>query len=193
VIKPPEGNSLEVPRPVETFKAARLLRNGNPVAMKLTDKGLTLTLGANASWDPLDTVIALEIDQNKKTRVLEYTDPLLVCSGGWERARGTCHAINPGSSVEVTFEGSGFSWYGVKSSGHTMAEVSIDGNPPDMVDCYAPERSDNTLCYSKTDLPQGKHVARITIAAKRNPAANAPNGGYIEIQRIILHKTTNPL
>ena len=60
VLKPPAGKSIELKKPVESFKAARMLRNGHAVKMESGADGLRLTLKAEDQWDPLDTVIVLE-------------------------------------------------------------------------------------------------------------------------------------
>lgn len=60
VLKVPEGRTLEVKPPKESFVSARLLVSGHPVKMETTAKGLSLTLGDGDQWDSLDTVIVLE-------------------------------------------------------------------------------------------------------------------------------------
>jgi hypothetical protein len=61
VLKPPTSKSLELKKPVESFKAACLLRNGHDVKIESGATGLRLTLGAEDQWDRLDTVIVLEL------------------------------------------------------------------------------------------------------------------------------------
>jgi hypothetical protein len=60
ILKPGEGKSVALTKPVEEFLSARLLVSGRPVKMERGPDSLVLTLGPDDSWDPLDTVIVLE-------------------------------------------------------------------------------------------------------------------------------------
>jgi hypothetical protein len=60
VLKPGDGKSIALTKPVEEFTSARLLVSGRPVKMEAGSESLVLTLGPDDSWDPLDTVIVLE-------------------------------------------------------------------------------------------------------------------------------------
>ena len=62
VLKPPAGKSIELAKPVDSFRSAHLLVSGHPVNMEQTSAGLHLTLGAQDTWEQLDTVIVLEAD-----------------------------------------------------------------------------------------------------------------------------------
>ena len=66
-----------------------------------------------------------------------------------------------------------------------MAEVSIDGNPPVKVNCYAPERIPYVLSYSKSGLPMKQHIVRIRHTA-------GTKAGFIEVKRLILFESNNP-
>lgn len=61
VIKPPAGRYIDLPKPVESFSAARMFVSKKPVSMTLQDGSLRLTLPAGESWSELDTVIELTI------------------------------------------------------------------------------------------------------------------------------------
>lgn len=63
VLTPPSGNTLAVPAPVDGrgYASASLLESGHPVALVRTSDGsLNLTLQNGDSWNPRDTVIALD-------------------------------------------------------------------------------------------------------------------------------------
>jgi hypothetical protein len=71
VLKAPQGKSLEVTLPKAcdkcgakpaSFKSATLLKNGHPVKMEKTEQALRFTLAESDTWDPLDTVIVLELE-----------------------------------------------------------------------------------------------------------------------------------
>jgi hypothetical protein len=60
VLKPGDGKSVALTKPVEEFTSARLLVSGHPVKIEAGSDSLLLTLGQDDQWDPLDTVIVLE-------------------------------------------------------------------------------------------------------------------------------------
>ncbi len=60
VLKPRDGKSVTLTKPVEEFISARLLVSGHPVKIEAGTDSLVLTLGQDDQWDPLDTVIVLE-------------------------------------------------------------------------------------------------------------------------------------
>ena len=134
-------------------------------------------------------VASLHADGDSKLRLLSANDAAIVYSGTWTKGPGSTYSTEVDASAEITFTGSQFQWYGVKGADHGVAELSIDGNPPEAVDCYSPERMDTVLCYRKNDLILQKHTVRITIAHRTNPAAR---GRYIEIKRVVLMESASP-
>ena len=60
VLKPGDGKSIALTKPVEEFISARLLISGRPVKIEAGTDSLLLTLGQDDQWDPLDTVIVLD-------------------------------------------------------------------------------------------------------------------------------------
>ncbi len=189
VLKPPAKRTIDLPLPVEVFRSARLLPGMHPVKMETLDSTLRLTLGAEDTWDPLDTTFALEVDANIQPRMLDCFDPAIVYSPNWtqDRSSANCHTNTKGAFAEITFTGTGFAWYGVKSPQHGQAAVSIDGNPPVDIDCHAPERIVDVQCYRVGNLPPQRHTVRIATAPRRNPAAI---DGFIEIKRLLLLEST---
>lgn len=61
VMKAPEGRFVELPKPVESFAAARLYLGKRPVAMAMQGDMLRLTLPEGEKWSALDTVIELAV------------------------------------------------------------------------------------------------------------------------------------
>lgn len=63
VLRPPAGNSLTLPAPADGrgYRSASLLENAHPVTLVTQGDGsLTLTLQGTDTWNPRNTVIALE-------------------------------------------------------------------------------------------------------------------------------------
>ncbi len=183
VLKPPAGKSIELAKPVDSFRSAHLLVSGHPVNMEQASAGLVLTLGAEDAWDPLDTVIVLEANAVLKCHTLLPSDPAIEYSPAaqWAQSGDNKWSAQVGAVAEFTFTGTGFRWFGVKGDDHGIAEVAIDGQPAEEADCYSPQRENSALCYGRYDLPLGVHAVRITVSKKLNPAGR---GHYVEIQRL---------
>jgi hypothetical protein len=64
VLNPPEARTLALPAPADgkRFIAAALLADGAAVDLKQNDTGLQLTLPEGKNWQPLNTVIRLQVD-----------------------------------------------------------------------------------------------------------------------------------
>jgi len=64
VLIPPTGKTVRVPAPKngQRFSAASLLLGGTKVKISRSAEGVELSLPADVSWDPVDTVIALKVD-----------------------------------------------------------------------------------------------------------------------------------
>lgn len=61
VIKPPADRFIDLPKPLESFRSARLYLSKRPVKMALQGDVLRLTLPDNEKWSELDTVIELTV------------------------------------------------------------------------------------------------------------------------------------
>ena len=75
VLNPQPNRSLTLPPPDDgkTFARARILPSGKPVKLEASPAGLRLTLPDGESWNPLDTVIAMDV--TGKGRFLSETYP----------------------------------------------------------------------------------------------------------------------
>lgn len=64
VLNPPEGRTLALPAPADgkRFTAATLLADGSAVKLQQNADGLQLTLPEGINWQPLNTVIRLQVD-----------------------------------------------------------------------------------------------------------------------------------
>ena len=73
-----------------------------------------------------------------------------------------------GSSVAISFSGTGITWIGKKGPNFGIASWSIDGGPETDVDNYNPVELSQNPNVVVSDLAQGSHVLRISLTAATN-------------------------
>jgi len=104
VLKPPTGGSttLRLPPPADgkKFAKAALLSNKKPVALRQDADGLSLKLPAGSSWDPLDTVIALEVAKDSPLQNVAL----------WKACRASSHADNAKHPSKATDGSTATAW-----------------------------------------------------------------------------------
>ena len=114
--------------------------------------------------------------------IIDDTDPRVGLSGIWNSADGQKHANTPGSSIELTFEGTGIMWFGSQNENGGLVDVYIDdeiitgslstalprrwrfdgqGNNTD--DQERPPSPPVEL-FSLTGLSEGQHTIQITLS-----------------------------
>lgn len=96
VLKAPSGGSmsLRLPAPADgrKFSSALLLENSKPVSLKQEAEALTITLPEGSSWNPVDTVIALQAAPDSPPRNLAL----------WKGCRASSHNGNPSHPSTAT-------------------------------------------------------------------------------------------
>jgi autotransporter-associated beta strand protein len=187
VLKPQAGIALTLPPPDDgkTFAKARLLPGGKPVKLQQSQAGVCLILPEGETWNPLNTVIAMEVTGKGrfKSRIFGTDDPSVVF-GTREVFNNT--ATQPGGAGWIDYQGnwqpqwrdSGefqsdihytatdgdiftihFSGTGVMMVGNGMGEIdfSLDGKPIKRVNMNASGNRPHVVGIDLTGLPNGKH------------------------------------
>ncbi len=118
---------------------------------------------------------------------VDDTDASITYAGNWSTAArneysgGSAHyTTSAGSYAQYLFTGTGITWYGVAGHDHGKADVYIDGNFDQTVDCYTPGWITEAL-YTKTGLAPGSHTIKIV---ERNDQNAAADGAYIELDAL---------
>lgn len=73
-----------------------------------------------------------------------------------------------GDTVYISFDGTGFKWVGLKTRSYGIAEVTLDGGAPMMVDLYAPTDLWKSKIWSVSGLEDGPHTVSIQWTGDRN-------------------------
>ena len=187
VLKPQPGPVLTLPPPDDgkTFTNARLLPGGKPVKLDQSANGVRLTLPEGEQWDPLNTVIAMDVTGKGgfKSRVVRIDDPSVVFGtrevfnntvtqpggAGWIEYNGNWqHQHRDGGEFQSDIhftpsDGHSFTIHfngtGVMMVGNGMGEIdfSLDGKPVKRVNMGATGNRPHIVGIDLTGLPNGKH------------------------------------
>lgn len=187
VLKPQTGRDLKLPPPNDgkTFAKARLLPGGKPVKLEQSSTGLRLTLPDGETWNPLDTVIAMEVTGKGsfKSRIVRADDRSVVFGtrevfnntvtqpggAGWIEYHGNWpHQHRDGGEFQsdihfTASDGDAFTIHfngtGVMMVGNGMGEIdfSLDGKPVKRVNMNATGNRPHVVGIDLTGLPNGKH------------------------------------
>ncbi len=187
VLKPQAGPVLTLPPPDDnkSFANARLLPGGKPVKIEQSSTGVRLSLPEGETWNPLDTVIAMDVTGKGRftSRIVRTDDPSVVFG---TREVFNDNATQPGGAGWIEYHGnwksqwrdSGefnsdihftssdgdaftihFSGTGVMMVGNGMGEIdfSLDGKPLRRVNMNAGGNRPHVVGIDLTGLPNGKH------------------------------------
>ncbi len=187
VLKPQPGRDLALPPPGDgkTFTNARLLPAGKPVKIEKSANGLRLTLPDGETWNPLDTVIAMDVTGRGSfnSRLIRADDPSVVFG---TRAVFNDSATQPGGAGWIEYQGNWpgqardggehnsdihytasdgdaftihFNGTGVMMVGNGLGEIdfSLDGKPLKRVNMNATGNRPHVIGIDLTGLPNGKH------------------------------------
>jgi len=119
----------------------------------------------------------------------EETDPSVVKTGTWTSSPLPGHSAGavdytsdgtpPVGSATFSFTGTGVDYIAAKWFNRGFAAVSLDGEPAQDVDLYAPGVSGDTstvsyqqVVYSASGLADGPHTLTVTWTGRHNPAAS---------------------
>ena len=79
-----------------------------------------------------------------------------------------------GTSMSVTFTGTGVQWIGPKNTNGGIAAVSVDGGTATNVDTYdANGKEFQQVLFADSGLTAGTHTLTITVTGNTNPASSA--------------------
>ncbi len=92
--------------------------------------------------------------------------------GAWWRARTIYWADEKGAAALVSFNGTAVELFAQKGPGYGMAEVSLDGGPPQLVDFYFAGTASEKSVYSKSGLADTTHTITIRCLREKNPSSS---------------------
>lgn len=187
VLKPQPDNTLTLPPPEDgkTFTNARLLPGGKPVRLDQSATALRLALPVGETWNPLDTVIAMDVTAKGRftSRLVRANEPSVVFG---TRDVFNNNATQPGGAGWIEYHGNWqgqwrdggefqsdihytatdgdaftihFNGTGVMMVGNGMGEIdfSLDGKPLKRVNMAASGNRPHVVGIDLTGLPNRKH------------------------------------
>ena len=185
VLNPPATKTLNLPAPNDgkVFTNARLLPSNNPVALVQTPRGVTLTLGASDHWNPLNTVIAMDVIAqggrgltNDDSNAVTY----IGSSWTWQRNRGLgeygddAHvATANGDSFTFTFDGTDVELIASRGPTRGTVEIFIDEIPQGTANLNNASPVNRATIFSKSGLARGPHTLRVVKQSGTDFAVDA--------------------
>jgi hypothetical protein len=119
---------------------------------------------------------------------IPVTDPRFRLSGAWSPGRnGAMLSSQKGATAEIEFEGSGFILVGQYLPDGGLAEVSLDGRPPVVIDVYPDENAvkNRESLYHQFQLKPGRHTLKLTV---RGEPYRESQGAAISLQDLIVFR-----
>jgi hypothetical protein len=110
------------------------------------------------------------------------TSPLL--SGGT-----AVLAVNPGSAVSLTFNGTSIAWIAYRDQWSGMANVILDGQLVGTIDTFLSPEQAQTVAYKVGGLTSGNHSLTIAILGTHNPLSG---GSWVWLDAFDVGQTTPP-
>ena len=187
VLKPQSDNTLTLAPPIDgkTFTNARLLPNKKAVKLTQNTSGLHLTLPDGETWNPLNTVIAMDVTGKGRftSRLVRANDPSVIFgtrdvfnntatqeggAGSIEYHGNWQHQHRDGGEFQsdihyTAADGEAFTIHfngtGVMMVGNGLGEIdfSLDGKPLKRVNMNASGNRPHVVGIDLTGLPNGKH------------------------------------
>jgi len=100
----------------------------------------------------------------------EQNNPASLYSGSWFIHEHAMHsggssvlAVDPGSSVTISFTGTGITWIAYRDEWSGIAKVILDGTIATSVDTYASPAVAQAIAFTVSDLPSGDHTLTIEV------------------------------
>jgi hypothetical protein len=109
---------------------------------------------------------------------VEENHPALVFAGRWFSSDSAAHsggraalAMDAGSRVSISFEGTGISWVGYRDEWSGIGRVFVDGEIKTTIDAYLAPARPRTVLYTIGALPPGTHTLTIEATGTRNESS----------------------
>jgi hypothetical protein len=111
--------------------------------------------------------------------------------GNWEHAHvndgrsdGTStRSFHTGDVLSATFRGRTITLYAVLGPTNGFALVSVDDDPPDAVDFYAPQKRPRVPVWHRTGMSNKTHMIVISVLGRHRPASR---GNYVNVDDIVV-------
>jgi hypothetical protein len=160
------------------FSAKGLPAGSHTLSIEVTH---TRDGNANGSWVWID---GFEIENGSGTTGgttaspgrTEQINPSSIYTGTWFTHESSRHsggsaalAVDLGSSLTISFNGTGIMWIAYRDEWSGVARVLVDGLFAAMVDTYLSPSQAGTTAYSVSGLPSGSHTLSIEVTGTRNP------------------------
>ncbi len=177
----------------EVWSATGLPQGSHTVRIVSTGTKNALSTNAYVGFDAMD-VCGMSTQATPPPAIgdlYEQTDTRIVYDGQWTTASHASYSggsykytYAPGAAINVAFDGTDITWIAPKGTIYGKAEVTLDNEPPVVVDLYAAAFLPQSQVWSARGLSPGSHTVRIVYTGLKNASATATNIG-IDALRIV--------
>jgi hypothetical protein len=106
----------------------------------------------------------------------EQNSPAALYTGSWFSNEYAMHSggsaalsVDPGSSVTMSFNGTGINWIAYCDEWSGIAKVILDGTVETLVDTFASPGKAQVTVFTVDNLPSGNHTLTIAVTGTHNP------------------------
>jgi len=106
----------------------------------------------------------------------EQNSPASIYAGSWFLNKYAMHSggsaalsVDPGSSVSISFDGTGISWIAYRDEWSGIARVILDGTEETLIDTFASPAEAKAAAFTVGNLQSGIHTLTIEVTGTRNP------------------------
>lgn len=112
------------------------------------------------------------------TRVQEAFASVAYSSNAWATERNTQFSGGAarissvaGETATFTFTGTSVAWVSTVGGGRGIAEVTLDGGTPVLVDLFSSKPATRQIVFARNGLTDGQHTLTVRVTGDRNPAS----------------------
>ena len=158
---------------VTVFEIDGLANTGHTFSIEAVGDG-TLALITAQHWTgpaPARPPVVAPVRIEQTAANIRYTGTWYTHSNPGHSGGSAAYSPAAGAVAELTFDGTGFVWYGVRDPWAGIARVSIDGGAPFEIDTYGSYESLNQRLFGRTSLALGSHTVRIEVTGTQSSSA----------------------
>lgn len=124
---------------------------------------------------------------NDNINTYDEDNPLIKFNGNWLKDNISKYSDSKDDSIDFSFKGTGFVWYGYANNSKGIADIYIDGLKVSELDTYSDTQEYQRPFYKIDTLQNIEHTVKIVVSGEKNPNSY---GYYINLDKIDIYDGT---